>query len=150
MLEHTDYFLAQSSVLGAVLIDQRAAADVVAALQPEDFSGELDRSIFQAIRELYLFQEEIDPVKVLRKLGERGPECRAHLLELMDVTPTAANVREYIAIVREQSRLRAIRSAGVQLATEGTSLEEARALVAKLNGLMVERSGVECLSMEQG
>ncbi len=150
MLEHTDYFLAQSSVLGAVLIDQRAAADVVAALQPEDFSGELDRSIFQAIRELYLFQEEIDPVKVLRKLGERGPECRAHLLELMDVTPTAANVREYIAIVREQSRLRAVRSAGVQLATEGTSLEEARELVARLNGLMVERSGVECLSMEQG
>lgn len=150
MLERMDYTLAQSSVLGAVLIDQRAAADVVTALQPEDFVGEMDRGIFSAIRELYLMREEIDPVTVLRRMGPQGEACRSHVLELMEVTPTAANVREYTAIVREQSRLRAVQAAGLRLATDTMTMEEIRSEVSSLNGLMVERSGIECLSMEEG
>lgn len=145
-----DYLLAQVSVLGSMLIDPETVGDVVTELSPEDFTEDLGRSVFCSIRELYLFREKIDPVTVLNKMGPPNPERRKYLLALMDNTPTAAHLSEWVRIVREQSRLRAIQSAGMRLAMDGTTLEEARDLIGQLNGLMVDRPGVECLSMEQG
>lgn len=145
-----DYLLAQSSVLGSMLIDADTVGDVVTALRPEDFTEETGREVFKAIRELYLSDEKIDPVTVLHRMGAPDAERRRYLLELMDKTPTAANLREWIAIVREQSRLREVQRVGIQLATEGTTMEQARELAAQLDLLMMDRPGVECLSMEQG
>jgi len=145
-----DYLLAQSSVLGSMLIDPGTVGDVVTALRPEDFTEETGREIFLAIRELYLSDGKIDPVTVLHELGTPTPERRKYLLALMDITPTAANLREWVGIVREQSRLREIQGIGLRLATEGTTMEQARELAARLDLLMADRPGVECLSMEQG
>lgn len=145
-----DYILAQSSVLGSMLIDPDVVGDVVTALRPEDFSEETGREIFLAIRELYLFDERIDPVTVLHRMGAPDKSRRRYLLDLMDVTPTASNLGEWISIVREQSRLREIQGLGLRLAAEVLTLDQARELAAQLDMLMMDRPGVECLSMEQG
>lgn len=145
-----DYLLAQTSVLGSMLIDPETVGDVVTTLRPEDFAEGMGRDVYLAIRELYLADEKIDPVTVLHRMGQPTPGLRNYLLELMDNTPTSANLSEWMSIVREQSRLRVIQSAGMRLATEGTTMEEARKLIAQLSLLAADRADVECLSMEQG
>lgn len=145
-----DYLLAQSSVLGSMIIDSRCVGDVIHQLRPEDFTEDMGREIFLAIRDLFLEGAKIDPVTVLNRMGPPSEDRRKYVLALMDKTPTAANVREYVAIVREQSRLREIQSLGLRLASTGTTLAEARGLIAQLDGMMVDRPGVEALTMEQG
>lgn len=145
-----DYSLAQYSVLGSMIIDPHTVGDVMTALRPEDFSEGIGRDAFLAIRDLYLSDEKIDPVTVLHRMGQPTPERRKFLLDVMDITPTAANVAEWVQIVLEQSRLRDIQSIGSQLAATGATMEQARELVAQLDLLMVGRPEIECLSMEQG
>lgn len=145
-----DYLLAQSSVLGSMLIDPETVGDVVTTLRPEDFTEDIGRKVFLAIRALYLSDGKIDPVTVLDQMGPPDETRRKYLLDLMEVTPTAANIREWMEIVREQSKLRTIQSIGLRIATEGTTMEQARELIAQLDLLMMDRRDVECLSMEQG
>lgn len=145
-----DYILAQSSVLGSMLGDPKTVGDVVTTLRPEDFTEETGREVFLAVRELYLSDGKIDPVTVLHQMGEPSEARRRYLLALMDITPSAGSLVEWMKIVREQSKLRAIQSVGIRLATEGTTIEQARELTAQLDRLMADRPGVECLSMEQG
>ena len=145
-----DYLLAQASVLGSMLIDPRCVGEVLAALEPEDFTEDLGRQVFLAIRALYAADKPIDPVPVLDQMGPPSQERQRYVLELMNMTPTAANVGLYIPIVREQSRIRRIQQVGAGLIAAGLTMEGARALNDQFNALMVERPGVECLTMEQG
>lgn len=146
-----DYLLAQSSVLGSMLLDENTVGDTVTALRPEDFTDPTGRDMFRAIRELYLSDEKIDPVTVLHKMGANTPDVRQYMLRVMEETPTAVNFREWIAIVREQASVRAAQNAGIDLISDGTvTMEQVREIVGRLNGLIVDRPGVECLSMEQG
>lgn len=145
-----DYLLAQRSVLGSMIFSPDTVGDVVTTLRPEDFSDKNARKTFLAIRSLYLSDERIDASTVLHKMGPPSPERERYLLDVMDRTPTAANIREYMEIVREQSLLRAVQSIGLQLCTEGTTMEHVRELAAQLDLLLMNRSDVECLSMEQG
>lgn len=145
-----DYLLAQTSVLGSMLISQEIVGDVVTSLTPEDFTEPVGRKLFEAIRELYMAGESIDPVKVLNAMGGPKKAHRAYLLAAMDATPTAANYQAYLDIVRQQTRLRRIQALGIQLAGADMTLEQARPLIGALNEQMVDRPGVECLTMEQG
>ena len=145
-----DYLLAQSSVLGSMLISPQIVGDVMTNLQPEDFTEPMGQEVFLAIRALHLAGEKIDPVCVLNQMGGPDPGRRKYLLALMRETPTAQNYREYMDIVREQSRLREIQRAGLALAGTDITLETAREPVSRLYELMMDRRGVECVDMEQG
>ncbi|MEG2857786.1 MAG: DnaB-like helicase N-terminal domain-containing protein, partial [Clostridia bacterium] len=63
--------------------------------------------------------ETIDPVTVLNKLGVRGladaAGGRKYFLELMEVTPTAANIAHYVKIVKDKSLLRALGEASGEI-----------------------------------
>lgn len=145
-----DYLLAQSSVLGSMMISPQIVGDVMTNLQPEDFTEPMGQEVFLAIRALHLAGEKIDPVCVLNQMGGPDPGRRKYLLALMRETPTAQNYREYMDIVREQSRLREIQRAGLALAGTDITLETAREPVSRLYELMMDRRGVECVDMEQG
>lgn len=145
-----DYLLAQSSVLGSMLISPQIVGDVMTNLQPEDFTEPMGQEVFLAIRALHLAGEKIDPVCVLNQMGGPDPGRRKYLLALMRETPTAQNYREYMDIVREQSRLREIQRAGLALAGTDITLETAREPVSRLYELMMDRRGMECVDMEQG
>ena len=123
-----DYLLAQSSVLGSMLISPQIVGDVMTNLQPEDFTEPMGQEVFLAIRALHLAGEKIDPVCVLNQMGGPDPGRRKYLLALMRETPTAQNYREYMDIVREQSRLREIQRAGLALAGTDITLETPRYL----------------------
>ena len=100
---------AEQSVLGSMLIDERCVPDVVGMLQPEDFYLRQNREIYETIYTMFNFSQHIDPVTVLDQKMVRGvyqDGNENYLAEIMRVTPTAANVLEYAAIVRDRALLR--------------------------------------------
>ncbi len=110
---------AEQSVLGSVLIDSRCVADIIGLLRPEDFYQQQNREIFEAIYTMFNFSQTIDPVTVLDKLRELGyyhDNSRDYILQLMEITPTAANVMRYAVIVREKAMLRGLAQAAGEIA----------------------------------
>ncbi len=109
---------AEQAVLGSMLIDSRCIADVIGILRPEDFYLQQNREIYETIYSMFNFSEVVDPVTVLDKMKERGVFAEAstgYVMQLMEITPTAANVRQYAQIVRDKSLLRAIAEAATDI-----------------------------------
>ena len=105
---------AEQAVLGSILIDSRCVTDVVGLLRPEDFYQQQNREIYETIYTMFNFSQTIDPVTVLDKLKELGyyhDNSRDYILQLMEITPTAANVVRYANIVREKAMLRGLSQA---------------------------------------
>ncbi len=131
---------AEQSVLGAMLIDSRCVPDVVGMLQAEDFYQEQNREIFEAVFAMFSFSQPIDPVTVLDKLRERGDfhdNTQNYLMQLMEITPTAAHVKKYAQIVAEKSILRKLDQAASDIAQtisegEGTAEEILEAAEKKI------------------
>ena len=103
---------AEQAVLGSILIDSRCVADVIGMLRPEDFFLQQNRDIFETIYSMFNFSLTIDPVTVLDHMRQNGVydenTSRNYVLQLMEITPTAANVKEYVAIVKDKALLRRI------------------------------------------
>ena len=112
---------AEQSVLGAMLIDARCIPDVVEALTGEDFYLKANREIYETIYTMFNFSATIDPVTVLDQMKLTGVydenTSRSYLLQLMEITPTAANVKEYIRIVKDKALLRRIAETAGELTT---------------------------------
>lgn len=90
---------AQISVIGSMLLDERCVPLVLSKLAPDDFTDGTCKATFQAIRRLALAGRPVDRVTVVDAMqgGDRYIEwCK----EVLDLTPTAANVGEYIPMVR--------------------------------------------------
>ena len=119
---------AEQAVLGSVLIDERCIPQVMEALKPEDFYLRQNREIFETVCSMFNFSETIDPVTVLDKMKQLGVydenTSYDYIRQLMVITPTAANVGEYINIVKDKSLLRRVaETAGAvtALIQEGTA-----------------------------
>ncbi|MBR3973160.1 MAG: replicative DNA helicase [Oscillospiraceae bacterium] len=109
---------AEQAVLGSILIDSRCVADVVGILTPEDFFLSQNREIYETIYTMFNFSQTIDPVTVLDKMKELGvhkDNSRDYILQLMEITPTAANVVRYANIVREKAMLRGLAQAATDI-----------------------------------
>ena len=105
---------AEQAVLGSILIDSRCVADVIGILHPEDFFLKQNREIYQTVYTMFNFSQTIDPVTVLDKMRELGfyqDNSRSYLLQLMEITPTAANAVRYANIVKEKAMLRGLAQA---------------------------------------
>ena len=108
---------AEQSVLGAMLIDSRCVPDVIGILKPEDFFLRQNREIYETIYTMFNFSQVIDPVTVLTAMQERGVDASTdYLKQLMEITPTAANVVRYANIVRDKAMLRALATAAGEIA----------------------------------
>ncbi len=109
---------AEQSVLGSILIDSRCITEVVGLLKPEDFYLQQNREIYEAIYTMFNFSQTIDPVTVLdkmRELGTHRDNSRDYILQLMQITPTAANVVRYANIVRDKAMLRGLAQAASEI-----------------------------------
>ena len=100
---------AEQAVIGSMLIDPRCIPEVLEKLKADEFYLPLNRSIYETIYAMFSYAQAIDPVTVLDQMKVRGvyqDNCEEYLAEIMRVTPTAANVLEYAAIVRDRALLR--------------------------------------------
>lgn len=109
---------AEQSVLGSILIDSRCITDIIGVVQPEDFYLQQNKEIFEVIYSMFNLAQAIDPVTVLDKMREVGvyhENSRDYIMQLMEITPTAANAVRYANIVREKAMLRNLSQAGVDI-----------------------------------
>ncbi len=111
---------AEQSVLGGLMLDNRAwerLADLVVA---EDFYRRDHQLIFRAIGELAERGQPCDAVTVSEFLEQRAELADAgglaYLGQLAKDTPSAANIVAYAEIVRERSMLRSLISVGGEIA----------------------------------
>ena len=141
---------AEQSVLGSMLIDERCVPDVIGLLRPEDFYLRQNREIYDTIYTMFNFSEKIDPVTVLDKMKERGVYDEAHsydyIAQLLQITPTAANVKQYCAIVHEKALMRDLAAAAGEISEmvydgAGTAQDMLEAAEKKVFALRRENSG---------
>ena len=103
---------AEQAVLGSMLIDSSCVRDVVGILKPEDFYLRQNQEIYETVYRMFSYSQPIDVVTVLGKLKENGyydeAATPAYMRQLMEITPTAANVKYYANIVRDKALLRAL------------------------------------------
>ena len=103
---------AEQAVLGSMLIDARCVPEVIDQLRPDDFYVKQNREIYETIYSMFNYSLTIDPVTVLENMKQNGVydenTSRGYLLQLMDTTPTAANVKEYIGILKDKTLLRRV------------------------------------------
>ena len=123
---------AEQAALGAMLIDADCIKDVMDKLQPEDFYIQQNRDIFETIYTMFSYSRPIDGVTVAEEMQKNGTfdegATRNYLVQLIEVTPTSANVMEYVNIIRDKSLLRGLaKAAGDILATVQEGLGEAQA-----------------------
>ena len=119
---------AEQAVLGSMLIDPRCVSEVIDKLRTDDFYIRQNKEIYETIYSMFNFSLTIDPVTVLENMKQNGyydeNQSRGYILQLMDTTPTAANVGEYIEIIKDKTLLRRVAEAAGELTAmiqEGTS-----------------------------
>ena len=119
---------AEHAVLGSMLIDPRCVPEVIDKVRPDDFYLRQNKEIYETIYTMFNYSLTIDPVTVLENMKKNGyyeeNQSRGYILQLMDTTPTAANVGEYIEILKDKTLLRRVAEAAGDLSVmiqEGTA-----------------------------
>ena len=119
---------AETAVIGAMVAAPEIVKDVLFSVREQDFRIEINRQIFRAARDLYLRAKPVTPVTIRDKVGKESSE---YLAQLLEITTTSANWREYAAIMAEQASMRRMQEIAMQVAAAGTA-QECRELAAKL------------------
>ena len=113
---------AEQTVLGAILLENAALNKVLEILTREDFYRESHRKIFRAILDLSDQNEAIDAITLTdylrRKSSLESVGGATYISELLNCTPTAANVRHHAKIVREKALLRNLITIATEIVTE--------------------------------
>ena len=126
---------AEQAVLGSVLIDPKCIPEVIEILRPDDFYIETHRLVYDTIHRMFLSGRPIDPVTVLdemKALGHKEAAKRDYFLQLIDTTPSSANVAEYAGIVRSKSMLRELQAVSSEIIDLTRAEEEDADTVADL------------------
>lgn len=140
---------AEYSVLGSLLIDaDEIAPALFATVKPDEFQFDRNREIFLAARKLFRENSPVDAVTVFDALNTSPGESEymsKYIAQLVEITPTSANWKEYAAIMREESLLAKIHSLGAELFF-AKSLDDCRPTVAALSDVLSNQSGVKVYS----
>ena len=114
---------AERCVLGGMLLSKRAIAEVLEALDPEDFYKPQHETIFRAIVDLYGQSEPADPITVSNHLRELGLLDKiggpTYLATCIQDVPTAANAEHYAEIVHACAIRRRIVDTGIRITQIG-------------------------------
>lgn len=121
---------AEASVLGAILIDDKAANILIPMLNVQDFYLAQHRTIFGIMKELQESTKPIDTVsvcdalEVAGKLDEVG--SISYLSELAEGVVSAANGEYYASILKRDSLTRRVIEAGNSIAKFGYECEDGK------------------------
>ena len=111
---------AEQSVLGGLMLDNKAWDQVADQVTQDDFYRREHRLIFNAVASLAEQNQPFDVVTLAEELERIGELVNAgglpFLGQLAQETPSAANIKAYANIVREHSVMRQLISVGTEIA----------------------------------
>ncbi len=119
---------AEQSVLGAVLMDGDAMAELATTLQPDHFYVSLNREVYGVMLNMFLAGDKIDVVTVLEAVMRQGvfetsEQAKEYLTRIMTAVPSIASVGKYASIVVDKYMTRSLIFAAKEIidaANEGT------------------------------
>ena len=118
---------AEASVLGAILIDNKAADIIIPMLSVDDFYLAQNRLIFAVMKQLQMESKPIDTVSVCDALEVKGQLDEvgsvSYLSELAEGVVSAANGEYYASIIKRDSLTRKVIEAGNNIAKYGYECE---------------------------
>lgn len=123
---------AETSMLGALLIDADALIKIADAVSPEDFFDDRHKHIYEAIITLYDRHSPIDVLTLADQLKSDGfldmVGGPSYLTELTNYVPTASHVEQYGEIVAQKALRRRLIGAAQEITelgyNEGHGLRE--------------------------
>src|SRR5512135_2361386 len=119
---------AERSILGAILLDEKAIFSVLDSLRKEDFYLEGHRKIYEKMSDLSTGQHAIDLITLKNELQRTDDLERAggpaYLASLTDGLPRAINIEHYAQIVKEKATLRRLIQISNEIMTRSYGAEE--------------------------
>jgi len=114
---------AEKSIIGALLLDKEAIIKIIDIVKPEDFYADRHGIIFQSMLDLFEQRKPIDIVTLSEILESKGftkeAGGSAYLAEVVNETPSAANIVHYAQICRDKAILRRLISASGEIGRLG-------------------------------
>ena len=119
---------AEQAVLGCILIDSQAQADILGLMKEDDFYTEAHKNIYSTMVKIYqkstpvdfvTLSDQLDKDKILDKVG--GIE---YITALTNVVPSAANFKFYCDIVKGDSVKRKLIHSGQRIIEDAYKSED--------------------------
>lgn len=146
----------EQAVLGSMLIDSGCIRDVAAVLRETDFSMALNQELFRVITAMDRDGRPVDGLTVCQEAVNQHlteeKTLRSYLTQLMEITPTAANVLEYADIMAEKARKRELKAAlldGAKALDDGEPEETVRSSLDAAITASAERTASELLAPKE-
>ena len=111
---------AENAVIGSIIIEPECLPQISPILTADDFSVEANKKIYKAVLELSREGNAIDPV-IIRGKADVSSQ---YIIDLMEITPTAANVEVYARETRKASMCRALNNLAYSIEEQSAEREE--------------------------
>lgn len=139
---------AERSILGSVLIDNRALAPAREILSPDDFYSEAHRVVYSAMLELDDNAQPINVASIAMKVGDRKSFADVggvhYLMSCEQSLPSACNVPRFAEMVRADSMRRKLCSFGQRLEKIAQSpLDNADCQIASLSNELMDIADID-------
>lgn len=134
---------AERAVIGALLIDESIVRDVMSTVDDRDFLNETNRLVFRTARKLFRSGDAVDAITIRDRMGSQYSQ---YLADLMEITPTAANWRDYAASMHHQAALQRAKDLAQQI-TEAVTLDDCRQPCADLEQVLADGRKTESMTM---
>lgn len=148
MMKNSDHRYSVESeyaVLGSLLIDPDIIRELLSTVREEDFMLAPDQEIYRAARDLFRSGRPVDALTIRDQLGGKHND---HMAQLIEITPTSANWREYAEIMREKAMLQRAVEMGASLSSAWT-LDDCRRIHAHLGQLLSDGRKLEAWTMPE-
>ena len=99
---------AEQAVLGSILLDPDKFTETASSLSSGDFYLEEHAHIYSAMQELFLKSRTIDVVTLIDMIVKQGvynsdEQGKNYIMTIAGIVPSAANIKDYAKIVKDQS-----------------------------------------------
>ncbi len=119
--------IAEQSVIGAIILDEKVLVQINSLITPEDFLFEDLKACYKAILEVSAQGKPIDFLTVLSQLASSGdyPESQLKklLFECAELTPSICNAENYAKIILNSKKARKIQEIASNILADGINSE---------------------------
>ena len=137
---------AERGVIGSLLIDESLVREMVSVVDAQDFLNPANRLIFQAARQLFRDGKPVDAMTIRDRVGSQYSD---YMTQLMEITPTSANWREYAALMHSQATTQRIKNLAQYILENAVTLDDCRQPCADMAQLLADGRRIDAWTMRE-
>lgn len=137
---------AERGVIGSLLIDESLVREMVSVVDAQDFLNPANRLIFQAARQLFRDGKPVDAMTIRDRVGSQYSD---YMTQLIEITPTSANWREYAALMHSQATTQRIKNLAQYILEHAVTLDDCRQPCADMAQLLADGRRIDAWTMRE-